>query len=175
MDNPAGAEKVPPLKPVIITGTGAVIGLVNDVDIVLTNVDVVNVNTTTASTIVAGTTTTVALAPKLNLGAFAGHTVHLDTQGTASAAVTIQGFAAGTSGDKVILSNATDTQIGTLGATTGLTAAKILPDIQTTGVVVSGFNSVGADTAIATFHCDCTGDPNRFTRSYPVPATASGA
>jgi len=126
-----------------VTGAGSTFSLGNDVDIAMTNVDTVNINTTTASTIVAGATGTLAMSPTLNLGAVAGHKVHLDSDGSASVAVTITGFAAGTSGDRILLSQATDTQVGT----GGLTSSKIIADVQSTGVVVSGFNTVVANAA----------------------------
>jgi len=131
-----------------VTGTGATYGLSGvDADVILTNIDTININTTTSSIIVAGHATTAATGSKVNLGAFAGHVVHLDNLGTQSVAVTIQGFAVGSAGDKIILSNGTSAEIGVIGATSGLTAAKILADIQSTGVVATGFNAAAAASA----------------------------
>jgi len=118
-----------------ITGAGSTFSLGNDVDISMTRVDTVNVNTTTASTIVAGATGALVMAPTLNLGATTGHIVHLDSIGTQSSAVTITGFAVGTSGDRLLLSQGTDTFVGT----GGLTSSKIIADVQSTGVNVGGF------------------------------------
>jgi hypothetical protein len=126
-----------------VTGAGSTFSLGNDVDISMTAVDTVNINTTTASTLVASATGTLAMAPTLNLGTVAGHKVHLDSDGTVSVAVSISGFAVGASGDKILLSQPTDTQVGT----GGLTTSKILADVQSTGVVTSAFNTVVANAA----------------------------
>ena len=82
-----------------------------DDDIVFTNIDTVNVNTTAQGIIVAAVQDG-EIDFTLNLGAFSGHEVHLDTNGTQDGVVTITGFAAGTGGDKILLNEAT-----TLGAT----------------------------------------------------------
>jgi len=124
-----------------VTGAGSTFSLGNDADISLTRVDTVNINTTSASTIVAGATGTLTLAPTLNLGATAGHKVHLDSDGTQSTAVTISGFAAGASGDRILLSQATDASVGTSGL------SNITADIQATGVNVGGFSTVVAGAA----------------------------
>jgi len=124
-----------------VTGTGGTFQLAGDVDVAFTAVDVVNVNTSTASTIIAsqGTAEMVGvlnLAGTTTAGAdVVGHKVHLDTEGTQDAAVTIRGFFAGASGDQILLSQATDASIGV----TGLTAAKILPGISVTGISCSGW------------------------------------
>jgi hypothetical protein len=75
------------------------------------------------------------MAPTLNLGAVAGHKVHLDSVGTSTVAVSITGFATGTSGDRILLSQGADTLVGT----GGLTSSKIVADVQSTGFVTSGF------------------------------------
>jgi len=121
-----------------VTGAGSTFSLGNDVDIAMTRVDTVNINTTSASTIVAGATGTLTLVPTLNLGSTAGHLVHLDSDGTQSRSVTISGFATGTSGDRLLLSQATDGSVGT----GGLTGANIIADLQTTGVSVGAFSTV---------------------------------
>ena len=121
-----------------VTGAGSTFSLGNDADISMTRVDTVNINTTSASTIVAGATGTLTLVPTLNLGATAGHLVHLDSAGTQSTSVTISGFAVGTSGDRLLLSQAIDTQVGT----GGLSSGSIIADIQTTGVSAAGFATV---------------------------------
>jgi Ca2+-binding RTX toxin-like protein len=94
-----------------VTGAGGAFTLLDtaangDADLVITNIDQVNVNTTSASTVVAGVTTD-EFDGILNLGSFAGHIVALDTAGTSNSAVTITGFAAGTSGDRITLSEPT--------------------------------------------------------------------
>jgi len=123
-----------------VTGTGGTFQLAGDADVAFTGVDVVNVNTSTASTIIAsqGTAEMVGvlnLAGTTTAGADVVHKVHLDTVGTQDAAVTIRGFFAGASGDQILLSQATDGSI----ADTGLTAAKILPGISVTGISCSGW------------------------------------
>lgn len=132
-----------------VTGTGGTFQLAGDADVIFTAVDVVNVNTSTASTIIAsqGTAEMVGalnLAGTTSAGAdVVGHKVHLDTVGTQDAAVTIRGFAAGASGDQILLSQATDASIGT----TGLAAAKILPGISVTGISCAGWDATVADAA----------------------------
>ena len=65
----------------------------------------------------------------LNLGSFSGHEVHpFDTDGTANSSVTITGFMAGTSGDKILLNEAstagnTDITDIVIATTTGGTPA----------------------------------------------------
>jgi hypothetical protein len=98
-----------------------------DDDLVYTNIDTMNVNTTSQSIIVAAVQNAEADFT-INLGAFSGHEVHLDSNGTQDAAVTITGFAAGVGGDKILLNEATNigaTDITTFNnvATTGLTLA----------------------------------------------------
>jgi hypothetical protein len=92
-----------------VTGAGGAFMLVDDVDVVLTNIDTVNINTTTASSIGAGVDGAITMAPTLNLGSFAGHTVKMDADGTQSGVIAITGFAAGASGDIIALNNAAAT------------------------------------------------------------------
>jgi hypothetical protein len=137
-----------------VTGTGAnfmTVGTVGegDDDLVLTNIDTVNINTTTESIIVAAFEDD-EMVPTLNLGAFSGHEVHMDTDGTQDGSVTITGFAAGESGDKILLGEATTvgaTDIATVSlvATTGytmvtnqLTAGDITELVVLTNSQISG-------------------------------------
>jgi Ca2+-binding RTX toxin-like protein len=128
-----------------VTGAGGEFMLVDDVDFALTNIDTININTTTASQIGAGVDGAVTLAPTLNLGTVAGHTVKMDADGTQSGTVTITGFAAGASGDIIALNDAgadfTD-EITTFGsiATDGYT----LPATAAANAVVTVINLTGA-------------------------------
>jgi len=145
MQAAAGATAV-----VNVTGTGGAFMLLDatpaegDDDLVLTNIDTVNINTTTASTIVAAVQDA-EIDFTLNLGSVAGHTVTLDSNGTQNAAVTITGFAAGTSGDIISLSEATTADLGgddittvNITATTGLTIAGATSAAGIVNVVVAG-------------------------------------
>jgi hypothetical protein len=125
-----------------VTGSGGNFNLAGDADVAMTAIDVTNINTSTASVVVASVGTS-EMVGKLNLGTVTGHSVHLDTAGTQDAAVTVQGFAAGASGDKILLSQDTSTSVGT----TGLTTTKILPGIATSGVLVSGWATTAAAAA----------------------------
>jgi len=89
-----------------ITGAGGEFMLVDDVDVALTNIDTININTTTASQIGAGVDGTVTMGQTLNLGSVAGHTVKMDADGSQTGVITITGFAAGASGDIIALNNA---------------------------------------------------------------------
>jgi len=135
-----------------VTGTGGNFMAVSssvgegDDDLVTTNIDTINVNTTTQSIIVAGFEDD-EMTETLNLGAFSGHEVHLDTDGTADGAVTITGFAAGTGGDKILLNEAT-----TAGATdisTVVIAAMAGGTIPGTGTSVAAVTSLYAATSSA--------------------------
>ena len=127
----AGATAV-----VNVTGAGGTFTLIDatdaegDDDLVLTNIDTVSVNTTTASIIVAAAQDA-EIDFTLNLGAFSGHEIHLDTNGTQDGIVAITGFAAGTGGDKILLNEA---------STAGLT------DIATTSIVATTGYTVTSDT-----------------------------
>ena len=143
----AGATAV-----VNVTGAGGNFTLLDatpsdgDDDLVFTNIDTVNVNTTTASIIVVQNEND-AIDFTLNLGAFAGHEVQLDTIGTAVTAVTITGFAAGASGDKILMNEATTitaTDVTTFvnASTTGGT----LPGTGTNATTVTSLY-IGSSTA----------------------------
>jgi hypothetical protein len=124
-----------------VTGAGGQFTLIDtaangDADLVLTNIDTVNINTTSASVIVAGVGTD-EIDFTLNLGSFSGHTVYLDTAGTANSAVTITGFAAGAAGDIIELSEATTA------------APQVGNDITTVNFVATTGFSVGAAEAVA--------------------------
>jgi hypothetical protein len=128
-----------------VTGAGGVFGLIADSDLVLTNIDTVNINTTTASTIVAASLTTDSMAQVLNLGTVAGHIVHLDTAGTQSGTVSITGFQVGTGGDTIALSTAVTANIaaGSLTSenyvvTTGATIATVTAVADAVSLFVLG-------------------------------------
>jgi RTX calcium-binding nonapeptide repeat (4 copies) len=124
-----------------VTGAGGQFTLIDtgangDADLVLTHIDTVNINTTTASVIVAGVGSD-EIDFTLNLGSFSGHTVYLDTAGTANSAVTITGFAAGTGGDIIELSEATTA------------APQVGDDITTVNFVATTGFSISAAEAVA--------------------------
>jgi hypothetical protein len=140
----AGATAV-----VNVTGAGGQFTLVDtaangDNDLVLTHIDTVNINTTSASVIVAGVGTD-EIDFTLNLGSFSGHTVYLDTAGSADSAVTITGFAAGTGGDIIELSEPTTAapQVGNDITTVSF--------IATTGFGYSAALAVEAAAAVNVF------------------------
>ena len=131
----AGATAV-----VNVTGAGGAFTLLDatppagDDDLVLTNIDTININTTTSSTIVAAAEDD-EIDFVLNLGTFAGHLVHLDSDGTQDGTVSITGFAAGTGGDKLLLNEAT---------TQGVTDITLVSNIATTGYTLPATAAVGA-------------------------------
>jgi len=132
-----------------VTGAGGQFTLIDsaangDADLVLTNIDTVNINTTSASVLVGGVGTD-EIDFTLNLGSFSGHTVFLDTAGTANSAVTITGFAAGTGGDVIELSEATTAapQVGN-----DITAVNF---IATTGFSYSAAEVVAAGAEVNVF------------------------
>lgn len=132
-----------------VTGAGGQFTLVDsaangDADLVLTFIDTVNINTTSASVIVAGVGSD-EIDFTLNLGSFSGHTVFLDTAGTANSAVTITGFAAGTGGDVIELSEATTSapQVGN-----DITSVSF---IATTGFSYSAAEVVAAGAEVNVF------------------------
>jgi Ca2+-binding RTX toxin-like protein len=133
----AGATAV-----VNVTGAGGAFGLLDatpaegDDDLVFTNIDTVNINTTTASTIVAAAQDA-EIDFTLNLGTVAGHNVAMDTNGTQDGVVTITGFAAGASGDRLTLSEA-------------VTADLPGDDIVTfANVATTGYTFISDDVAVA--------------------------
>jgi len=136
----AGATAV-----VNVTGAGGDFGLLDatdaegDDDLVFTNIDTVNINTTSASTIVAAAQNS-EIDFTLNLGAFAGHNVAMDTNGTQDGVVTVTGFAAGASGDIVTLSEATTADL----PGNDITA---VASIATTGYTVTSDTVAAADIA----------------------------
>ena len=121
-----------------VTGTSGTYTLLDatpaegDDDIVFTNIDTVNINTTAQSIIVAGVQDA-EIDFTLNLGDFAGHEVNLDSNGTSITSVTITGFAAGTAGDKILLNEAT---------TAGATDAATVSLVATTGYTVTSDTKV---------------------------------
>jgi hypothetical protein len=132
-----------------VTGAGGNFNLVDDADITLTNIDTVNIDTTTASVIGAGVDAGVTMAQTLNLGAFSGHTVKMDSVGDQSSTVTVTGFAAGTAGDIIHLndnSNNATTDITTHAsvATTGYT----LPATAAVTAIVTVVSLAGATSQI---------------------------
>jgi hypothetical protein len=123
-----------------VTGAGGAFTLLDatppagDDDLVFTHIDTININTTTSSTIVAAAQDD-EIDFTLNLGAFSGHLVHLDSDGTQDGSVTITGFAAGTGGDKLLLNEAT---------TQGVTDITLVSNIATTGYTLPGTALAGA-------------------------------
>jgi hypothetical protein len=111
-----------------------------DDDLVFTNIDTVNLNTTAQGIIVAAVQDA-EIDFTLNLGAFSGHEIHLDTNGTQDGVVTITGFAAGTGGDKLLFNEAT-----TLGAT-DVTSVVVA---ATTGGTLPG-TGTGADAVTSLY------------------------
>jgi len=136
----AGATAV-----VNVTGAGGNFTLLDatpaagDDDLVLTNIDTVNINTTSASIVVAGNEDD-EIDFTLNLGAFSGHSVHLDTIGTANSSVTITGFAAGTGGDVVLIGE--PTTAGNTDMTTVVVAATTGGTLPGTGTTATAATSL---------------------------------
>ena len=136
----AGATAV-----VNVTGAGGAFGLLDatpaegDDDLAFTNIDTVNINTTTASTIVAAAQDA-EIDFTLNLGTVAGHNVAMDTNGTQDGVVTVTGFAAGASGDIVTLSEATTADL----PGDDITA---VASVATTGYTVTSDTVAAADIA----------------------------
>jgi len=129
-----------------------------DDDLVLTNIDTVNINTTSASMIVAGNADD-EIDFTLNLGSFAGHEVHLDSTGTSDSVITITGFAAGTSGDKILLnepSTAGNTDMTTVvvASTTGGT----LPGTGTSATAITSLYAATQSAAQISGELTATGD-----------------
>jgi len=126
-----------------VTGAGGSFMLADDPDVALTNVDTVNINTTTASIIGAAVDGATAITSTLNLGTVAGHTVKMDADGTQSSVVATTGFVAGASGDVVALNNA---------AASGATDITNVAIVATTGGTIAGGANVASivDVVVAT-------------------------
>jgi hypothetical protein len=134
-----------------VTGAGgnftlldAAAGDDTDGDLVFTNIDTVNINTTSASIVVLANEDD-EVDFTVNLGSFDCHEVHLDTVGTQDGAVTITGFTAGTGGDKILLNEASTA--GLTDISTVVVAAMAGGTLPGTGTSVAAVTSLYAATS----------------------------